>query len=86
MPATCLLQVLQCYITQKLRCEVWAGLEGDGVLLVPVKAREGQGTIRVVVDQGSGEGRGVSGGGEARKLLVSCSFNCLDWTCGQPSG
>lgn len=48
-----------------------------------------QGKVRgpsVVVDQGSGEGRGVSGGGEARKLLVSCSFNCLDWTCGQPSG
>ena len=29
---------------------------------------------------------GEGGGGEARKLLVSCSFNCLDWTCGQPSG
>lgn len=25
-------------------------------------------------------------GEEARKLLVSCSFNCLDWTCGQASG
>ena len=49
----------------------------------PVKAREGQGA-RTVVDQGSREG--VGGGGEARKLLVSCSFNCLDWTCGQPSG
>ena len=50
---------------------------------VPVKAGEGQGT-RIVVDQESGGGEG--GGGEARKLLVSCSFNCLDWTCGQPSG
>lgn len=30
--------------------------------------------------------RGGRGGGEARKLLVSCSFNCLDWTCGQASG
>ena len=37
-----------------------------------------------MVDQESGGGEG--GGGEARKLLVSCSFNCLDWTCGQPSG
>ena len=58
MPATCLLQVLQCYITQKLRCEVWAGLEGDGVLLVPVKAREGQGTIRLWLTKGVGRGGG----------------------------
>ena len=42
---------------------------------------------RILVDQGWGGGGGVGGGrGEARKLLVSCSFNCLDWTCGQPSG
>ena len=30
--------------------------------------------------------QGWRGRGEAGKLLVSCSFNCLDWTCGQASG
>ena len=43
---------------------------------------EGRSRGKIVVDHGGGSG----GGGEARKLLVSCSFNCLDWTCGQASG
>ena len=54
----------------------WAGLgrtEGQGAEFWLTRGGA------VVVARGGGEG-------EARKLLVSCSFNCLDWTCGQPSG
>ena len=48
--------------------------------------QDGRSRGRILVDQGWGGGGGGGGGrGEARKLLVSCSFNCLDWTCGQPS-